>query len=174
MDASIGAALSPEHGTDGDALLQHADVAMYQAKQARTGFQAYDPSRDRHSRERLALIAELRRALERDELILHYQPKVDLSTGLIAGVEALVRWQHPVHGLRGPGAFLPHAEHTALMRPLTLHVLETALTQLARLARRRAGPHRRGQPRRPEPARPAHARADRRRAAIASACPRTC
>ena len=131
MDASIGAALSPEHGTDGDTLLQHADVAMYEAKQARTGFQAYDASRDRHSRERLTLIAELRRALERDELILHYQPKVDLSTGLVTGVEALVRWQHPVHGLRGPGAFLPHAEHTALMRPLTLHVLETALTQLA-------------------------------------------
>ena len=72
-------------------------------------------------------MAELRRALERDELILHYQPKVELATGRVAGVEALVRWQHPVHGLRGPGAFLPHAEHTALMRPLTLHVLETAL-----------------------------------------------
>jgi EAL domain-containing protein (putative c-di-GMP-specific phosphodiesterase class I) len=104
---------------------------MYQAKAARTGFQSYDPSRDRHSRERLSLIAELRRALERDELILHYQPKVELATGRVSGVEALVRWQHPVHGLRGPGAFLPHAEHTALMRPLTLHVLETALSQLA-------------------------------------------
>jgi diguanylate cyclase (GGDEF)-like protein len=132
IDASVGAALCPEHGTDAETLLQHADVAMYQAKQARTGFQAYDASRDRHSRERLALIAELRRALERDELVLHSQPKVDLATGLGAGVEALVRWQHPVHGLRGPGAFLPHAEHTALMRPLTLHVLETALAQLAR------------------------------------------
>jgi diguanylate cyclase (GGDEF)-like protein len=131
MDASIGAALCPDDGVDAEALLQRADVAMYQAKEARTGFQAYDPSRDRHSRERLTLMAELRRALERDELILHYQPKVDLQTGLVAGVEALVRWQHPVHGLRGPGAFLPHAEHTALMRPLTLHVLETALSQLA-------------------------------------------
>jgi diguanylate cyclase (GGDEF)-like protein len=131
MDASVGAALYPEHGSDADALLQRADVAMYQAKDARTGFQSYDPARDRHSRERLSLIAELRRALERDELILHYQPKVDLQTGLVAGVEALVRWQHPKHGLRGPGAFLPHAEHTALMRPLTLHVLETALSQLA-------------------------------------------
>jgi diguanylate cyclase (GGDEF)-like protein len=131
MDASVGAALCPEHGTDADALLQRADIAMYQAKDARTGFQSYDPARDRHSRERLALIAELRRALERDELVLHYQPKVDLATGRVAGVEALVRWQHPVHGLRGPGAFLPHAEHTALMRPLTLHVLETALSQLA-------------------------------------------
>jgi diguanylate cyclase (GGDEF)-like protein len=132
MDASIGAALCPDHAVDAEALLQRADVAMYQAKEARTGFQAYDSSRDRHSRERLALMAELRRALERDELVLHYQPKVDLQTGLVAGVEALVRWQHPVHGLRGPGAFLPHAEHTALMRPLTLHVLETALSQLAR------------------------------------------
>ncbi|MDA0183277.1 EAL domain-containing protein [Solirubrobacter phytolaccae] len=131
MDASVGAALAPDHGTDAASLLQHADVAMYQAKEARTGFQSYDPSRDRHSRERLQLIAELRHALERDELILHYQPKVNLTTGLVDGVEALVRWQHPVHGLRGPGAFLPHAEHTALMRPLTLHVLETALRQLA-------------------------------------------
>jgi len=131
MDASIGAALCPDHAVDAEALLQRADVAMYQAKEARTGFQSYDSSRDRHSRERLALMAELRRALERDELILHYQPKVDLQTGIVAGVEALVRWQHPVHGLRGPGAFLPHAEHTALMRPLTLHVLETALSQLA-------------------------------------------
>ncbi len=132
MDASIGAALYPQHGEDAEGLLQRADVAMYQAKQARTGFQAYDPSRDRHSRERLTLMAELRRALERDELILHYQPKVELESGRVAGVEALVRWQHPVHGLRGPGAFLPHAEHTALMRPLTLHVLRTALADLAR------------------------------------------
>ncbi|WP_051325013.1 putative bifunctional diguanylate cyclase/phosphodiesterase [Candidatus Solirubrobacter pratensis] len=132
MDASIGAALFPEHGADAECLLQRADVAMYQAKQARTGFQAYDPGRDRHSRERLALMAELRRALERDELILHYQPKVELESGRVAGVEALVRWQHPVHGLRGPGAFLPHAEHTALMRPLTLHVLRTALGDLKR------------------------------------------
>jgi diguanylate cyclase (GGDEF)-like protein len=131
MDASVGAALCPEHGTDAQGLLQRADVAMYQAKAARTGFQIYEPARDRHSRERLELIAELRRALERDELVLHYQPKVDLANGRVAGVEALVRWQHPVHGLRGPGAFLPHAEHTALMRPLTLHVLETALAQLA-------------------------------------------
>ena len=131
MDASIGGALCPDHGSGVDELLQRADVAMYQAKDARTGFQIYDPSRDRHSRERLQLIAELRHALERDELVLHYQPKVNLATGLVDGVEALVRWQHPVHGLRGPGAFLPHAEHTALMRPLTLHVLETALTQLA-------------------------------------------
>jgi EAL domain-containing protein (putative c-di-GMP-specific phosphodiesterase class I) len=132
MDASIGAALYPQHAEDAEGLLQRADVAMYQAKQARTGFQAYDPGRDRHSRERLTLMAELRRALERDELVLHYQPKVVLETGRVAGVEALVRWQHPVHGLRGPGAFLPHAEHTALMKPLTLHVLRTALSDLAR------------------------------------------
>jgi len=131
MDASIGVSLCPDDGVGAEALLQRADVAMYQAKESRTGFQAYDPSRDRHSRERLALMAELRHALERDELILHYQPKVNLATGLVDSVEALVRWQHPVHGLRGPGAFLPHAEHTALMRPLTLHVLETALRQLA-------------------------------------------
>src|SRR5262249_62283362 len=101
------------------------------ARGGRAGRGVRAGARARHSRERLTLMAELRRALERDELILHYQPKVELETGRVAGVEALVRWQHPVHGLRGPGAFLPHAEHTALMRPLTLHVLETALAQLA-------------------------------------------
>jgi diguanylate cyclase (GGDEF)-like protein len=132
MDASIGAALCPQHGTEAEPLLRRADVAMYQAKRARMGFQAYDPGRDRHSRERLALMAELRRALERDELVLHYQPKIELASGRVVGVEALVRWRHPIHGLRGPGAFLPHAEHTTLMRPLTLHVLQTALADLAR------------------------------------------
>jgi diguanylate cyclase (GGDEF)-like protein len=131
VDASVGAALGPTHGTDPDTLLQRADVATSQAKEARDGFRVYAGVRDRHARERLTLLAELRRALERDELVLHFQPKVALADGHVAGAEALVRWQHPRHGLRGPGAFLPHAEHAAVMRPLTLHVLDRALRALA-------------------------------------------
>jgi diguanylate cyclase len=129
LDASVGVALHPQDGDDAEALVQRADVAMYQAKEGHVGFQAYEPTRDRNSRERLEMISELRRALEREELILHYQPKVELATGLVTGVEALVRWQHPEHGLRGPGAFLHHAERTSLMRPLTLYVLERAVAQ---------------------------------------------
>jgi diguanylate cyclase len=129
LDASVGVALYPKDGADAEALVQRADVAMYQAKEGHVGFQAYEPARDRNSRERLEMISELRRALEREELILHYQPKVELATGLVSGVEALVRWQHPEHGLRGPGAFLHHAERTSLMRPLTLYVLERAVAQ---------------------------------------------
>ena len=156
MDASVGVALCPDNGVDADSLLQRADVAMYQAKEARTGFQAYDPTRDRHSRERLALMAELRRALERDELILHYQPKVDLQTGLVAGVEALVRWQHPVHGLRGPGAFLPHAEHTGADAAADAARARDRALPARAVADRRARPARRRQPRGTEPARPTH------------------
>jgi diguanylate cyclase len=131
VDVSVGAALGPLHGTDPETLLQRADLATSQAKAARDGFQVYAGTRDRHARERLTLLAELRRALERDELILHHQPKIALADGRVAGTEALVRWQHPRHGLRGPGAFLPHAEHAAVMRPLTLRVLDRALRSLS-------------------------------------------
>ena len=132
MDASVGAALCPDTAPRPRRSCSAPTSPCTRRRTRGPASSRTTPSRDRHSRERLSLIAELRRALERDELVLHYQPKVDLATGRVAGVEALVRWQHPVHGLRGPGAFLPHAEHTALMRPLTLHVLETALSQLAR------------------------------------------
>ena len=135
LDASIGIAVYPEHGADAAELLQHADVAMYMAKQAHVGFLVYDPAVDQHSPKRLAPLGGLRRALERDELVLHYQPKADLGSGAVHSVEALVRWQHPDHGLLGPGEFIPLAERTGLIHPLTYWVLDAALDQAARWQR---------------------------------------
>ena len=132
VDASIGVATHPEHGDDAEALLQHADVAMYHAKAARTGCEVYTPARDASSRDRLALLGRLRHAIEDGELVVHYQPKADLRSGSVEAVEALVRWQHPERGLLVPGEFLPAAEQTALMRPLTLRVLDTALADCRR------------------------------------------
>jgi diguanylate cyclase len=137
LDASIGIAVYPDHGGDAAELLQHADVAMYAAKQTHAGFMVYDPAVDQHSPRRLALLGGLRRALERDELVLHYQPKADLSSGQVLGVEALVRWQHPAHGLLAPGEFIPLAERTGLIHPLTRWVLDAALRQAGQW--RRAG-----------------------------------
>jgi diguanylate cyclase (GGDEF)-like protein len=131
VDASVGIALIPEHGEDADLLLQRADVAMYQAKSSRAGIVVYDEATDLHDVAELGLLAELRRAIETDELVLHYQPKACLATGDIVGVEALVRWQHPVRGLLGPAAFIPLAENTGLMAPLTEWVLRRAMEQAA-------------------------------------------
>jgi diguanylate cyclase (GGDEF)-like protein len=129
VEASIGVALYPEHGNDPEELLQHADIAMYAAKDTHAGFVLFDPSLDQHSPRRLALLGELRRAIDHQQLLLHYQPKVDAHTGQMLGVEALVRWQHPEHGLIPPGDFIPLAERTGLIGPLTHYVLDTALQQ---------------------------------------------
>jgi diguanylate cyclase (GGDEF)-like protein len=128
-EASIGIAACPEHAQDGDSLVRRADVAMYQAKEARTGWEVYVAARDLHSRDRLELLGDLRRAIEGRELELHYQPKVDLGSDEVTGVEALVRWRHPARGLLGPMQFIPLAERTTLMRPLTMFVLDEALAQ---------------------------------------------
>ena len=128
-DASVGVAVYPAHAGDTDALMQRADVAMYTAKGARTGCELYDPDRDCESRDHRALIADLRAALETDQLVLHYQPKARLGDGGVGGVEALVRWEHPERGLIPPMSFIPAAEQAGLMRPLTLHVLDRALAQ---------------------------------------------
>ena len=154
IDASVGIALFPEHARDALGLLQRADVAMYEAKRMRTGHEVYLPRRDRHSRERLALIGELHGALDAGQLVLHYQPKADLRTGAVRGVEALVRWQHPERGLLGPSHFLPLVEQSGLTRALTAFVLDRALAEIG--ARRRAGfdARRRRQPRPGRPARP--------------------
>ena len=130
-DASIGVAMIPDHGADVDRLLQHADVAMYVAKRGRAGVAVYDPGSDPHDVTRLGLLVELRRAIEQDELVLHYQPQLDLSTRRIQGVEALVRWQHPTRGLLPPGEFIAHAENTGLMKSLTEWVLRRAIEQSA-------------------------------------------
>ena len=103
---------------------------MYQAKDGRTGWEVYVPERDLHSRDRLELLGDLRRAIEASQLELHYQPKLDMDSGEVRGVEALVRWRHPTRGLLGPMQFIPLAERTTLMRPLTLYVLEAALAQV--------------------------------------------
>ena len=127
--ASVGIALFPTHGSDVDTLLRRADVAMYLAKAQRSGFEVYSDERDPYSPKRLALLGELRRAVEGDELVVHYQPKARLSDGCVTGVEALVRWRHPRHGLMLPDSFVPLAESTGLSRPLTLRVLDAALRQ---------------------------------------------
>ena len=133
IDASIGIALFPEHARDALGLLQRADVAMYEAKRMRTGHEVYLPSRDRHSRQRLRLVGELHGALETGQLVLYYQPKADVRTGAVTGLEALVRWQHPERGLLGPGHFLPLVEQSGLTRALTSFVIDRALCELAEL-----------------------------------------
>ena len=106
VDVSIGIALSPEHGTDLSQLLRRADIAMYRAKTARDGQRVYATADDPHGHDRLRTVQELRVALAQGQLTLHYQPKVDLDTGLVHGVEALVRWDHPTRGLLYPDSFL--------------------------------------------------------------------
>lgn len=132
LDGSVGIALFPDHAPDFELLLQRADVAMYLAKEARTGVELYQPDKDRNSPERLNLLGDLRRALDGGELKLYYQPKVALATGSVHGVEALLRWRHPVHGLIPPSEFVPLAEQSYLMRQLTAYVIDAALEQLAR------------------------------------------
>ncbi|MDQ1438033.1 MAG: hypothetical protein QOK43_1662 [Acidimicrobiaceae bacterium] len=130
IGASIGVALAPVDGETPNALLQRADVAMYAAKDNRTGWELYSRDHDRYSPRRLALAADLRHAMARGELALHYQPKAELATGRISGVEALLRWNHPEHGMIPPDEFIPIAEHTGLIRPLTTWVLNEALSQV--------------------------------------------
>ena len=129
--ASLGVSLAPEQGSDTATLLRMADVAMYQAKASRSGVEVYDPHRDQYTTRRLLLVSELHRALQTSSLELHYQPQAELVSGRITGVEALLRWTHPVYGVIPPDEFIPVAEHSGLIRPLTLWVLETALEQLA-------------------------------------------
>jgi diguanylate cyclase (GGDEF)-like protein len=131
IEASVGIALYPDDGTGFEALLQHADVAMYLAKERRTGVERYVADSDRNSPARLALLGDLRRGLDRGELELHFQPKLFLADQRTAGMEALVRWQHPVRGLIGPEEFIPLIEQSYLMRELTARVIDMALSQAA-------------------------------------------
>ncbi|WEO77322.1 EAL domain-containing protein [Cryobacterium sp. SO2] len=130
-NVSIGIALFPDHGVDVTGLLRKADMAMYAAKSARAGHQIYVSANDSHGDERLRTLQELRLALRDDELVLHYQPKVDLASGAVRGVEALVRWNHPRRGLLHPDQFLTLVEEAGLMHELTQIVLGEALDQAA-------------------------------------------
>ncbi len=129
IEASIGIALSPEHGETPESLIQHADIAMYVAKEKKTGHALYSPETNKHSPRRLALLGELRNAIENNHLFLVYQPKIHLRTRRVIGLEALVRWQHPQYGVIPPDQFITIAEHSGLIKPLTLWVVKTALDQ---------------------------------------------
>jgi diguanylate cyclase (GGDEF)-like protein len=129
VEASIGVSVFPEHGEDADTLLRRADVAMQRAKESHVGLEIYATEHDTYSRRRLGLIADLRRAIDGDELVLYYQPQVELRGGHPIGVEALLRWNHPVDGLILPDEFIPLAERSGLIHPLTEHVLERACSQ---------------------------------------------
>ncbi|GAA3951871.1 cyclic Di-GMP phosphodiesterase RmdB [Actinomadura viridis] len=131
LEGSVGIALFPDHAPDFELLLQRADVAMYNAKGNRTGVEVYSPTKDRNSPARLTMLGDLRRAVDRGELELFYQPKISLHDGQLVGMEALVRWRHPDQGLLEPEHFLPIAEQTYLMRSITQHVVEAALAQAA-------------------------------------------
>jgi diguanylate cyclase (GGDEF)-like protein/PAS domain S-box-containing protein len=127
---SIGIAQFPDHGRDAETLLRHADVAMYVAKRNKTGLAVYSHEQDEHSAGRLALMSELRQAIRNQQLELHYMPKVDFRTRRTYGVEALVRWRHPVRGMIPPDQFVPLAEQSDLLSSLARWVLETSLQQL--------------------------------------------
>ncbi|WP_084338177.1 putative bifunctional diguanylate cyclase/phosphodiesterase [Actinomadura oligospora] len=129
LEGSVGIALYPDHAPDFELLLQRADVAMYHAKGSRTGVEVYSPDRDRNSPARLGLLGDLRRALDRGELELRYQPKIALRDGRLVGMEALLRWRHPERGVLGPEEFLPVAAQTYLMRAITHEVVDMVLAQ---------------------------------------------
>jgi diguanylate cyclase len=137
MTASIGISLSPDHGLTADTLIRRADVAMYNAKRDHgAGFEVYRADRDEYSAARLALVADLRNAVDGDQIEVAYQMQVDAATGNVEGAEALVRWRHPVRGVLPPLAFVGLAEHAGLIRGLTERVLRLAVHDAVEWRRR--------------------------------------
>ncbi len=132
LRASVGVALAPQHGSDSATLLQRADVAMYSAKASKRGVVAYDSVIDQNTKRRLILATELRRAMDAKELEVWYQPVADMDNGEISGLEALLRWRHREYGSIGPDEFIPVAEQSGLIEPLTWWVLESALREVHR------------------------------------------
>ncbi len=132
VGSSVGIARYPVDGDDPQTLLRRADIAMYAAKEHRDGFRLYDAEHDYHSTHRLSMLGDFRRALTSDEIVVHFQPIVDLRSQRVAGAEGLVRWEHPTMGLLGPAEFLQIVEQTGLIGPLTHRVLDRAIAQCAR------------------------------------------
>nr|MDQ2896040.1 EAL domain-containing protein [Actinomycetota bacterium] len=139
VGGSIGVARYPQDGEDSHALLRCADIAMYAAKEAQTDYKLYAAEQNQHSVRRLSVLSDMRHALASDEIIVHYQPIVDLGDLSVIGAEGLVRWQHPEHGLIPPGAFVQTVEQTGLIGPLTRHVLERSIAEC--VAWRASGRH---------------------------------
>ncbi len=129
VSPSIGIAVSPEHGSTSTELLHRADLAMYSAKRSGDGHAVFVTGQEAETADHLSLLQDLGHCVSREELVLHYQPKIDLATRKITGVEALVRWQHPIHGLLAPEHFMPEVERTHLLAPVTRWVLDKALRQ---------------------------------------------
>lgn len=129
IGASIGISLYPQHGNDVATLMSRADVAMYSAKRAEDSYRFYQAKLDPNSQQKLLLSNDLRHALVRNEFVLYYQPKIDLRTNKITGAEALIRWKHPKRGVISPDEFIPLAERTGLIKPITNWVIETAIRQ---------------------------------------------
>ena len=129
VSASIGIAIYPTHGTDARALLRRADAAMYAAKEANVGYAFHNQEHESRTPDQLALTVEMRRAMERDEFELYYQPKLHLTSGLMTRAEVLIRWNHPNRGLLPPGAFIPVAERTGLIKPMTDWIIDRMLQQ---------------------------------------------
>ncbi|HHJ15813.1 MAG TPA: EAL domain-containing protein [Gammaproteobacteria bacterium] len=133
---SIGIALFPQHTDDADTLVRYADVAMHQAREHGSRYMLYDGNADTYSLRHLELSAQLRGAIDDGQFVLHYQPKLEMSSGRVAGLEALLRWEHPTHGLIPPDEFISLAEQTGAIEPLTEWVFEEALHFLRKLHKR--------------------------------------
>jgi diguanylate cyclase (GGDEF)-like protein len=132
IDAGIGVVVSGRDGRDAMTLIRHVDVAMRAAKARGLGISTYERREDESGLARLTMLRDLRRAISSDELILHYQPKIAIDTRAVVGVEALVRWKHPDRGMVPPDQFIPDAERSGLIGPLTRHILDMALDQSQR------------------------------------------
>jgi len=131
VSASIGIAMYPTHGADARTLFRRADAAMYSAKESNVGYAFHNEEHEARTPDQLALTVEMRRAMERDEFELYYQPKLHMSTGLMTRAEVLIRWNHPNRGLLPPGAFIPVAERTGLIKPMTEWIVDRMLRQCA-------------------------------------------